>query len=288
MLESLVLTRPLYLVADSYYAAAKVIRPLLKANQHLITSVRLNAVAYNLPPSLLVPRRGRPRLAGCRVKLNRFFTRSNRRGFCPATSPIYGEKNVTLHYRCRDLYWKSAGRVVRFVWVIHPSRGQKILLSSDCSLSALQIIELYGVRFKIEFCFKQAIHVLGTYAYHFWLSSLSPKRQRRGNHYLAHHPHTQQILRKIHAYHVFIQMGFIAQGILHALALNLTGVVWESFGSWIRTKRPGIVPSEFVVTLALRSTFPAFLADSSHHAIFTKFLRPRIDPHRLEGLRLIS
>jgi hypothetical protein len=34
-------------------------------------------------------------------------------------------------------------------------------------------------------------------------------------------------------------------------------LVWDSFGSWLRTIRPGIPPLEFVVGNALRLTLPA-------------------------------
>jgi hypothetical protein len=38
-------------------------------------------------------------------------------------SPVYGERNVILRYRICDLLWRPAGRLVRFVAVIHPTRG---------------------------------------------------------------------------------------------------------------------------------------------------------------------
>ena len=60
--------------------------------------------------------------------------------------------------------------MARFVWVIHPHRGRLILLSTDLSSSPLDIIRLYGWRFKIELGFKQAIHTVGAYAYHFWMA----------------------------------------------------------------------------------------------------------------------
>jgi hypothetical protein len=34
-------------------------------------------------------------------------------------------------------------------------------------------------------------------------------------------------------------------------------LVWDSFGSWLKTIRPGIPPLEFVVGNALRLTLPA-------------------------------
>ena len=40
-------------------------------------------------------------------------------------------------------------------------------MSTDTSLRAIEIIRLYGLRFKIEFAFKQAVHVFGAFYYHF-------------------------------------------------------------------------------------------------------------------------
>ena len=61
-------------------------------------------------------------------------------------------------------------------------------LSTDCSLSALQIIELYGMRFKIEVSFKQAIYTIGTYSYHFWMAAMIPIPRRSGNQHLHRKP----------------------------------------------------------------------------------------------------
>ena len=37
---------------------------------------------------------------------------------------------------------------------------------------------------KIEVSFKQAIHTLGTYAYHFWMAEMTPIRRRSGDQHL--------------------------------------------------------------------------------------------------------
>jgi len=65
-------------------------------------------------------------------------------------SRSYGERGVTIRYRVRDLQWRPARRLVRFVAVINPTRGSCILMCTDASLSAVDIIRLYGLRFKIE------------------------------------------------------------------------------------------------------------------------------------------
>lgn len=96
------------------------------------------------------------------------------------------------------------------------------------------------------------------------------------------------VRRKLAAYHRHIQLGLSAQGTLPLLAATVPALVWRSFGSWLRTIRPGLAPSEQVVTIALRQTLPDVLADEAHASIFTKFLRARIDPTRSEGGRLVA
>jgi len=75
---------------------------------------------------------------------------------------------------------------------------------------------------------------------------------------------------------------------LQALALLCPAVVWKQFGSWLRTIRPGILPSEFVVALALRHSPPEFLAASPQDHALALFIRQRLDLGRTEGLRLAA
>ncbi len=61
------LSAPCYLVADAYYAAAKIIRGMKKAGAHLVCAMRSTAVAYHLPPADGPRGRGRPKTYGERV-----------------------------------------------------------------------------------------------------------------------------------------------------------------------------------------------------------------------------
>ncbi len=138
--------------------------------------------------------------------------------------------------------------------------------------------------------FKQALRVIGAYAYHFWMAAMTPLRRISGNQYLHHKSEAYRIAvrRKIAAYHRHIQLGLIAQGLLQILSAKAPRHVWRSLGSWVRTIRPGLAPSEQIVAIALRNTLPEFLATAAKTSILVKFIRDRIDLSRSEGTSLAA
>jgi hypothetical protein len=109
-----------------------------------------------------------------------------------------------------------------------------------------------------------------------------------GNQSLLFKPmqYRQAILRKLNAYHRHIQVGLIAQGLLQYLASVFPALVWNSFGSWIRTIRPNLPPSEMVTALALRNAFPHFLVGCSKINILAKFIADHFDFARNNPLAL--
>jgi hypothetical protein len=205
-----------------------------------------------------------------------------------AKSPVYGESTIHLQYHFQDLLWRPAQCLVRFVAVIHPIRGPILLFSTDLSLTPIEIIQLYGWRFKIEFSFKQAIHSLGAYAYHFWMAHMDKLKRKSGNQHLHRKPQSYRIAikRKISAYHRFIQCGLIAQGLLQLISLHMPQTVWEHFGSWIRTQRPLTPPTEAVTATAMRNSFGYFLADCPKSNPLKLFLFQRQDDSIIPAFRL--
>jgi hypothetical protein len=290
MTKSLSIPEPCYLVMDKYYANRKMIAGLLDQGHHLVTSLKKKAVAYAVPDALPENKRsrGRPRKYGEKISLRKLFEDTD--AFVHAESPAYGEKNVTIRYRVSQLYWRSSGEIVRIVHVIHPTRGRIILMTTDSELPAIEVIRLYSLRYKIEFSFKQAIRTIGTYTYHFWMRSMIPVRRRSGDQYMHHKSaeYRDAVRRKLSAYHRYTQLGLIVQGLLQYLACTMPDTIWKKFGSWLRTVRTGIPPSEQVTAMALRNCFPEFIADTVKHAIVKKFLSEKIDLHRSDGINLAA
>ena len=272
--------RKVLLVADAYYASAKVIVPLLANGHHLVTRAKSNAVAYLPAPSPERRGKGRPRRYGQKVRLKELA--KDHAAFTSAPSPVYGENNVIVRYRTVDLMWRPVARIVRFVIVHHPQRGTIFLLCSDLALAPLEILQLYGYRFKIELGFRQAVHVIGAHAYHFWMADMNPLRRGDGDQYLHRTSDTYRaaVRRKLRAYHVHVQLGCIAQGLLQHLALNHTAEVWRCFRSWLRTMNPTMPPSELIVANALRVSIPTLFAVPTLAPDLTKIMEEyrRHDP----------
>lgn len=260
------------LVADAYYASWKVIFPLLEQDHHLLTRVRTNAVAYLAPEVVTKGKRGGTKIYGKKIQLNGNFKQKEK--FTKISSPVYGEKNIEIQIFWMDLLWRPVGQFVRFVWVIHPTRGTIILMCTDTRLTAEQIVELYGYRFKIEVGFRQAIYQVGTYAYHFWLKNMKPIRRGSGDQNLQGKSkiYRKAIERKMEAYHRHIQLACIAQGLMIHFALNYGPVVWQEYRGWLRTMKKQNPPSELVVASTLRSTLGDFLLNLPDNHEFKRII----------------
>ena len=92
--------------------------------------------------------------------------------------------------------------------------------------------------------------------------------------------------QKIRAYQIFAQIGCIAQGCLQHLSLYHAPQVWRHFRSWLRTLRPGVLPSEQVVAMALSSCLPEFILGRPQACEMTKIMVSRMDTQRFPGMTM--
>jgi hypothetical protein len=290
LLFALGLEQKFHLIADAYYASRKVAFPLLAQGHHRgsarFAALRppTNRQCPGPPAGVVAPRAlaARSNSASCS-----WATGGSSRPPAPFTA---SRASLPLRYRSLDLRWRPLGRLGRLVLVDHPSRGQLILLGTDPALAPLAIIRLYGWRFKIEVSFKQAIHTVGTYAYHFWRMDMIPLRRGDGNQYLPRQsdPYRAQVRRQLAAYERHIQIGLIVQGLLQYLAVFYHRAVWRFFGSWLRTANRAVAPSEMVVAHALRNSLPDFLLSLPSSDRLKKFLASKLAPERCPHMCLIE
>jgi len=273
LLMELNLPGTFYFIADKYYCSGRLMKQLVNKGIHMITMMKKNAVAY-YPVTEEKKERGRPKKYGSRVKLFDLF--DSNMVFTKATMP--GNNQLTIEYGVVKLLWRPLGDFAQFVLVKHPIRGHSIAMSTDLTLEALDIIFSYSLRFKIEVLFKQAIHTIGTFMYRFWLKAMQPIKRESSDQQLqmASTLFKEKVKKKLNAYHLFIQLGLIAQGLLQYLSIYHYRSVWRSFGTWLRTIRDTTLPSEKVVAMSLSRTYIQFLADESKATNFKKFIKKRI------------
>jgi hypothetical protein len=275
MLLGLNLSDAYYFVADKYYCSGRFMKQLIRSGTHMITMMKKGAVAYYPPAKIEKKQRGRPRKYGESIKLFDLF----KTDLNFASVPMPGNNKLSIEYHVIHLIWRPLGDLVQFVLTRHPVHGNSIAMSTDLTLNPLDIILSYSLRFKIEVMFKQTVHQIGTMMYRFWLKIMKPKRRGSGDQLLqfTSDDFKKSVARKLNAYHLFIQLGLIAQGLMQYLSLHCSELVWQNFGTWLRTVRDQTLPSEKVVATALTRTYFVFLIDKAKCCIFKKFLLKRID-----------
>jgi len=276
LIISLEVTVGWYLVADAYYANRGIINHLPKGCD-LVTRVRNNAVAYRVPVISSEPKRGRPKKYGEKILLKSEFKAEDMR---ETEIKLPDGGSLSLKFKALDLLWKPVGRKVRFVLVSHPTKGKMILLGTDLDLPPEEMIRIYVLRFKIEVAFYQQIHTFGAYFYRFWMAVLKPVK--RGTKAIFPHceseDYRQAIRRKIRAYHLYIQVGMIAQGLCQYLSCTKMGQVYENFRVYFRTLNESNSPSEKVAAKSLQNTLFEFLHSIDFESAYGKFIWKNLDP----------
>ena len=264
---------PAYLVLDAFFAIGPVFQIASVycivhrvVRVHIITRAKKNVVAFLDPPPDTPGKRGRKRKYGEKVTLIDLF-KEKANEFIEATCFVYGHTEVAK-LLCLDLIWKPIKGKIRFVLAI-TSRGPIILMSSDLSLSAVQILELYCQRASIESMFLVLKHLIGGLCYRFWakLIEKSSRRPRKNKGSKVTGP-KETIESKVRAIEMFVNLSAILVGILQILALRFPQEIWKDNTLWLRTFSNAI-PSEYIAKNLLVQTILMNLSKVNPHAIYT-------------------
>ncbi|MEK5491220.1 hypothetical protein MKZ24_11050 [Paenibacillus sp. FSL R7-0297] len=245
-----------------------------ETRMHLVTKAKSNVVAYERPPAKK-PGLGQPPKRGQAVKLKELFA-TRAADFQTTTLALYG-KEETIQFLCLDLLWgQGLYQELRFVLVVHEGCCS-ILVSTDLSLAATDIIRLYSYRFKIECTFQEMKQVTHAFGYRFWSKSM-PKLNRFLRKEEVHPLETvtnehdrQRIQKTIQAIEGFVTCQCIAMGLLQLVDLQFSGRTSGLFFSYLRTPSHTVV-SEASVAAYLRKSIFRLFAQNPHLSI-TKIIK---------------
>ena len=272
------LGRRCLLVLDAYFAVGPVFAILKTVRDaagrrlvHVVTRAKSNVVGYtDAPPR--TGRRGRPREYGEKLVLIDLFD-TRRESFEKARMELYGQAKEVA-FLCLDLLWKPVGEKVRFVLVADGAE-RFILMGSDLTLGARDMILAYSYRFKIEVSFKVLKHLIGAFFYRFWTSAWPRIGKKTSSDLSGINDSRRQrlIAEATDAIEAFVNFGCIATGILQILALNHHRTIWQRYMGWLRTVS-STIPSEEVVQSVIQQeyfhNFRAFSNDAIYRIIMSK------------------
>lgn len=260
------------LILDAYFAVGPVFLILKNAVDHngqrlvhIVTRAKSNVVGYEDPP-LKTGGRGRPRIYGKKLALMALFeTRAS--AFEQTAIELYGCCK-TVSFLCLDLVWKPVGEKIRFILVVDGSE-QFILMCSDLTLSALDIIRAYSYRFKIEVSFKMLKHLMGVFFYRFWTSAWPRIGKATASDLSAvNDPRMKRLIQQsTNAIEAFANFGCIATGVLQIIALNFHKTIWRKYSGWLRTVT-STVPSEEIVKSVIQQEYYHNFRFFRHTAIY--------------------
>jgi hypothetical protein len=247
---SLLLLDRLFLTVPMLKALAE--EPLLK----VVTKAKLNAKAFYHPK----PKTGRgaPAKKGEKVKVVSLFE-SMASSFVTTSAVMYG-KEEEVRYYCTQLLWGDQWyQNLKFV-LVWLDGVKTILVSTDLTLTPVDIIELYCHRFKIECAFRELKQVIAGFSYRFW-SKYMPKLSRFKNN--DFHQQLQEnifndharerILKTVRAMESFTLLSCIALGLLQMISIIFASSFTGNAVRFMRTPSK-VVPSEATVADFLRKT----------------------------------
>ena len=148
---------PMRVVADAYFSKATFINWMLSLPVHVITRMRKDAVGWDSPKQKRLQPNGKKKKGPKPKRGKKWKIASLIKNFPLETVTvfIYG-KVQTLHVVTRYLWIRGVESQKVKVVVIKTQKEPIILLSTDLSLSAREIIHIYAMRFSLEIGIRDA------------------------------------------------------------------------------------------------------------------------------------
>lgn len=215
-------------VLDRYFLSVPLLTEWKEQEQkypnmlHIITRAKKNCVAYKEPKPY--QGRGRKPVRGDAVHLQTLFA-SEANSFQKASLPIYGCE-TEVHFLSKIYLWgQKLYQPLQFVLVEYDGK-QSILVSTDLSMTAEDILTAYTYRFKIEAMFREMKQYLGGFFYHFWTKSVPKldRYRRKGSpdplSKVTDTKHRDNIIKTVTATEGYLLLCCIATGILQMLCLK--------------------------------------------------------------------
>jgi hypothetical protein len=143
---------PLRVVADAYFSKAPFLNPLVQAGIHVISRLRKDAVGWDNP----TPEQRADAKHGQKWKLAQLLQHEVPQ---TVTAYIYGH-HVTVQAVTRIVWLRNVTQQVKVV-VLAGIKKPIILMATDVSLTATQIIEIYAARFTIELAIRDLKQYFG-------------------------------------------------------------------------------------------------------------------------------
>jgi SRSO17 transposase len=139
----------LRVLVDGAYATASFIMGVRGLGHHIITRLKHNANLCLPAPSPIKKGRGRPRRYGKKVDLASYHTAHSQQA-----QVQIGQKGYLATYSSVDAIPRRVGVICRIVMVELRNHKRAVLLSTDLTLSPVEIIQAYAMRFSIEIAFR--------------------------------------------------------------------------------------------------------------------------------------
>ena len=241
-----------YLVLDAFFSTGGIFQACnyysilhKKRWVEVLVKAKSSYVGYFPAPPKPASRPGPQPLYGEKVCLTECFDHLHL--FETVRCQVYG-KTESIRVMTLTLLWRPIADQVLFILAV-TSKGPIVLMSSDLTPSAVDAVELYCARTRIEIMFSMLKHLIGAFKFRFWTKKL-PKHSRRpfSNRKLKS-PLPEDIATVQacwQAYEIFVLCASIALGLLQLIALIYQDAIWSEHRLYLRTQSRDL-PSEKTV-----------------------------------------